>query len=64
MQIEMNEQTALFGLTQSDLKESEKRNKINHILLIAKLTISNYKYGKVTNLRIIFDSELRLKKLI
>ena len=48
----------------ANLKESEKRNKINHILPIAKLTISNYKYGKVTNLRIIFDSELRLKKLI
>ena len=64
IQTEMNEQTTLFGLTMSDLKKSEKMNKINHILLIAKLTISKHKYGKVKNLRIIFDSELLLRKPI
>ena len=64
METEINEQTAISGLTQSDLKESEKRNKINHIFLIAKLTISKDKYGKVKNLRIISESKLCLRKLI
>ena len=59
MQIDMNEQTTPFGLTPSDLEESDKGNKINHILMIAKLTIFKYKYGKVKNLRIIFGSKLR-----
>ena len=46
METEINEQTAISGLTQSDLKESEKRNKINQILLIEKQTVSKCKYGK------------------
>ena len=45
----MNEQTTLFGRSLNDLKESEKRNKVDRILLIAKRTVSKFKYGKVKN---------------
>ena len=33
------------------------------MLLIARLSISKFKYGKIKNVETIFDSELRLRKI-
>ena len=37
---------------------------INHIIALGKLCISKFKYGKHPNLLILFERELRLRKLI
>ena len=44
--LEINEKVALFGVSKSLIEDAEIRNRINHIILIAKLAISKYKYGK------------------
>jgi len=39
---------------------AEIRKKVNHIMLIAKLAISKYNYGKCKNIALIFEVELKM----
>ena len=48
--LEINEKIALFGVSKAEIEDAEIRKKVNHIILIAKLAISKYKYGKCKNL--------------
>ena len=53
----------LFGIAYS--KRNLTKNiidKINHILLIAKMAISKFRYGKPMNLKLIFETEIELRK--
>ena len=53
----------LFGYNYDSIKVAkEKTNIANHILLIAKLSISKFRYGKIKNLNYIFESEINLRK--
>ena len=63
-QIELSAKTAVFGVCNQNIFHSGTRNKINHILLVARLSISKLKYGKIKNLAVIFDTELQLRDLL
>ena len=47
---------ALFGVTKTDIS-----NPKTHMLLIAKLSISKFKYGQCKNLNAIFEAEIRMR---
>ena len=52
----------LFGTSETEIKDAEVRQKLNHIILIAKLAISKYKYGKYKKkLKMIFETELEMR---
>ena len=59
--LEINEKIALFGVSKAEIEDAEIRKKVNHIILIAKLAISKYKYGKCKNLALIFEAELKMR---
>ena len=48
--LKINEKIALFGMSKAEIEDAEIRKKVNHIILIAKLAISKYKYDKCKNL--------------
>ena len=52
---------ALFGVTKTDISNLKTRGKVNHILLIAKLSILKFEYGHCKNLNAIFESEIRMR---
>ena len=55
-------QQKLFGVV---LPEYPKAcvNKVNLVLLVAKMCISKYKYGQYSNLILLFNGELLLRKI-
>ena len=59
--IPLNETTALFGVTKTDISNLRTRREVNHLLLIAKLSISKFKYGQCKNLNAIFEAEVRMR---
>ena len=60
--ITLNETDVLFGYKVHDQKVINIKI-INHILLIAKMTISKYRYGDKINPTCIFNQELCVRKL-
>ncbi len=48
-------------MSKAEIEDAEIRKKVNHIILIAKLAISKYKYGKCKNLALIFEAELKMR---
>ena len=60
VQIKLTQEIVLLGYKPH--KQKEDNNKlINHIILIAKMTISKFKYGQKININFIFESELALR---
>ena len=53
----------LFGVSKKEMTDTEIRKQVNHIILIAKQAISKYKFGTCKNLYVIFESELRMRKV-
>ena len=52
----------LFGIEYNTLnKTREEVNIINHILLIGKMCISKFRYGKKMSLKLIFELEIELR---
>ena len=47
-------------MSKAEIEDAEIRKKVNHIL-IAKLAISKYKYGKCKNLALTFEVELKMR---
>lgn len=62
--IDISEKVALFGLPKMKEVTTDTRKQINLILLVARMAISKFKYGKVKNLELIFNTDLQLRKLI
>ena len=61
-QFQMTDDALLFGYNYESVKVGkDKINTANHILLIAKLSISKFRYGQTKNINIIFDSEMQLR---
>ena len=61
--IQLNINNILMGITSSEFP-SQKRTtleKVNSIILIGKLCISKFRYGKIKNLSLIFDLEFSLR---
>ena len=59
--VPMNVTTALFGIPKTVIFAESTRKAVNCVLLIAKLSISKFKYGKCKNLDMIFEMELKLR---
>ena len=59
--LEINENVFLFGVSNTEIEDAEIRKKVYHIILIAKLAISKYKYGKCKNFALIFEVELKMR---
>ena len=60
LNLKLTEEQKLFGIQANNLVPDE----VNHIILIAKMCISKYKYGDYTSILEVFDYEMRLRKLI
>ena len=61
----IDEQVALFGVLKADLKSDTKQttlNNINTILLVAKMCISEARYGKSQNLKLTFEIEMGIRE--
>ena len=52
----------LFGYTKNNLNAFEKQE-LNHIILVGKMCISKYKYGKQFNILCILERELDIRNL-
>lgn len=60
--INITETVALFGLPKTYAIGPNLRNQINFIILIAKLSISKFKYGNCKHLELIFETEMNIRK--
>ena len=60
---QISDNNILFGLNYESFKcNKNKIDTANHILLIAKMSISKLRYGKFNNINIIFESEMNIRK--
>ena len=59
--LEINEKVAHFGVPKAEIEDAEIRKKVNHMIPMAKLAISKYKYGKYKNLALILEVELKMR---
>ena len=59
----LSEEKILFGFSRSDFNNISKKclRYINHVILIGKMSVSKFKYGKYKNIYMIFDHELHLR---
>lgn len=60
-QIHLKENDVIFGYDIKKQNSQENKN-INYIILIAKMSISKYKYGDKYDLSFVFEHELALRK--
>lgn len=59
---EKSDNAILFGYNYESTNVTKgKINTANHILLIAKLSISKFRYGQIKNINLIFESELKIR---
>ena len=59
----ISENNILLGLNYESFKCSKSKvDTANHILLIAKLSISKLRYGKINDINLIFEAEINLRK--
>ena len=61
--INIKEMVALFGFSCKELYTKDKTDKINLILLKARLSILKFKYCQIKNVEIIFDLKSRLRSM-
>ena len=61
--IKLSNQNILFGVTQTDLNKTNKNQLrfVNYMILLGKMCISKFKYGKIKNLCFIFEHEFQLR---
>ena len=62
--INLTKNNIIFGVTKQDFNRvsSSCLKFINYILLIGKMCISKFKYGKIKNIYLVFDYEWRLRR--
>ena len=63
VEIDFTEENILFGLCNQRVPDKIQKC-INHIILVAKLSISQYKYGKHANLISLFKKNCTLRKIV
>ena len=59
-QVRLSEQTVLFGIDVGNFK-SDVNRKLNHVILIAKMTISKFRYGDGFDINCMFDNEIAIR---
>ena len=62
-QIDITETIVLFGIPKTREINTDTRHEINHILRIAKMAISKYRYGKIKNQNTIFETDRQLRNM-
>ena len=63
LNVQLSDTTVLFGYEPQKQRDVNVQN-INHLLLIAKMVISKFKYGTRSDLRALFENEVSLRKLM
>ena len=59
----ISDNTILFGFNYETHKIiKSKINTANHILLVAKMSVSKMRYGNIKNIELIFDAEMNIRK--
>ena len=61
--ISLSDKNKLFGIIKSVELTSLEKKYLNHLILIAKMCISKYRYGTPINICIMFEQELTLRRL-
>ena len=61
--IVISPQDALLGIVEKDGFSSSMIKMINHLILIAKMCIGKYRYGKQVDINIMFDFECKIRGL-
>ena len=63
--ITLNEKNVLFGITGTDVPwlKSQHLKIINHVILIAKMCISKYRYGTPLNLIAMIEYEMNIRNV-
>ena len=64
--ITLNEKNVLFGIDTKEIPGIDKQHlkTINHIILIAKMCISKYRYGTPINLIPMIEHEMLIRNVI
>ena len=61
--VRINNTIALLGITKNDTTANAKRiNEANHLLLIARMSISKLRSSDIKNVRYLFEYEMLLRK--
>ena len=59
----LSDNTILFGFNYETHKIVKRKiNTANHILLVAKMSVSKMRYGNIKNIELIFDAEMNIRK--
>ena len=66
VRIALDENTVLLGLKRDDYRniKREKINRINHFILVGKMSIGMFRYGKGYDLLTTFENECKLRKIV
>ena len=61
--VPLTEENALFGIIKENHMELQQRiiNIYNHVILIGKMCISKFRYGKIKNVHVIFEADFSLR---
>ena len=62
----ITETMALFGIESKNIRNLDKQqaDTLNHIILIAKMCISKYRYGTPINLIVMLEKETLIRKIV
>ena len=59
----ISDNNILFGFNYENLKATKRKiNTANHILLVAKMSVSKMRYGSIKNIDLIFEAEMSIRK--
>ena len=64
--IKINETLVIFGIEKKSMQTLDKKQikTLNHIILIAKMCISKYRYGTPLNLRAMLENEMHIRNIV
>ena len=62
--VKLSESEAILGITKKDDFNKSMLQFINHLILVAKMSIGIYRYSKEIKIDIIFERECQIRKLI
>ena len=61
--VSLNTKDVLLGIIKLDSLTKHQLKCLNHMILIAKMCISKFRYGTPIEIRIMFDTELTLRRI-
>ena len=61
--VSLTTQDILLGVIDKTTLQRDMLNCLNHLILIGKMCVSKFKYGKQISITIMFENEVKLRKL-